>query len=66
MPGDPPNHQAVPMIPKYYHYHTPPKPISTRVRCPVCHEEVYSHAGIHPQCAARRADPPRPKDKAKR
>jgi hypothetical protein len=24
---------------------------------------VYSRAGIHPQCAVRQADPPRPKDK---
>jgi hypothetical protein len=42
------------------HYHTP---LSTRVRCPVCHEAVYSRAGIHPQCAVRQADPPRPKAK---
>jgi hypothetical protein len=41
------------------------QPASTRVRCPVCHEEVYSRAGIHPQCAARRCDPPRPKNKPK-
>jgi hypothetical protein len=46
------------------YYHTPPPPASTRVRCPVCHEEVYSRAGIHPQCAARQCDPPRPKGKA--
>ena len=46
------------------YYHTPPPPVSTRVRCPVCHEEVYSRAGIHPQCAARQCDPPRPKGKA--
>ena len=38
--------------------------VSTRIRCPVCHEEVYSRAGIHPQCAARQCDPPRPKGKA--
>jgi len=48
---------------KYHHYHTPPHPVSTRVRCPVCHEEVYSRAGIHPQCAARRNDPPKVKNK---
>ena len=42
------------------HFHTP---ISTRVRCPVCHEAVYSRAGIHPQCAVRQSDPPRPKSK---
>ncbi len=50
------------MIPKYYH--TPLKPASTRARCPVCHEAVYSTAGIHPQCAVKRADPPRAKVKA--
>lgn len=32
-----------------------------RVRCPVCHEAVYSRAGIHPQCAVRQADPPKAK-----
>jgi hypothetical protein len=42
------------------HLHTP---LSTRARCPVCHETVYSRAGIHPQCAIRQADPPRPKVK---
>ena len=45
-------------------YRNPAQPVSTRVRCPVCHEEVYSRAGIHPQCAARQCDPPRPKGKA--
>ena len=40
------------------YYHTP---ASTRIRCPVCHEPVYSQAGIHPQCAARRAERPGPK-----
>jgi len=42
------------------HRHTPmfdPE----RKRCPVCHHAVYSPAGIHPQCAERLADPPRPK-----
>jgi hypothetical protein len=39
------------------------KPVSTRVRCPVCHEEVYSRSNIHPQCAVRQSDPPRPKTK---
>jgi hypothetical protein len=43
------------------YYHTPPQPESTRVRCPVCHQEVYSRAGIHPQCAVKQSDPPRPK-----
>jgi hypothetical protein len=51
------------MNPKYHHYHTPPQPASTRVRCPVCHEEVYSRAGIHPQCAVRQCDPPKVKNK---
>ncbi len=37
------------------------KPVSTRVRCPVCHQEVYSRAGIHPQCAVRQSEPARPK-----
>jgi len=50
------------MNPKYY-YHTPLKPVSTRARCPVCHETVYSRAGIHPQCAVLQADPPKPKVK---
>ena len=47
------------MTPTYSH--KPPPPASTRVRCPVCHQAVYSRAGIHPQCAVRQADPPRPK-----
>jgi hypothetical protein len=51
------------MSPKYHHYHTPPQPVSTRVRCPICHEEVYSLAGIHPQCAVRQCDPPKVKNK---
>jgi hypothetical protein len=46
-------------------YRTPPPLASTRARCPVCGEAVYSRAGIHPQCAVRRADPPRLKSKAK-
>ncbi len=50
------------MNPKHY-YHTPVKPVSTRVSCPVCHEAVYSKAGIHPQCAVVQSDPPRPKVK---
>lgn len=45
------------------HYHSPVNPSSTRVRCPVCHEAVYSRAGIHPQCAVKRSDPPKPKVK---
>ena len=38
-------------------------PSSNRVRCPVCREVVYSRAGIHPQCAVRQSDPPKPKNK---
>jgi hypothetical protein len=36
------------------HFHTP---VSTRMRCPVCHQPVYSRGGIHPQCAMRQAEP---------
>jgi hypothetical protein len=36
-------------------------PASTRARCPVCNQSVYSKNGIHPQCAMRQAEPPRPK-----
>lgn len=35
---------------------TPHVPISTRARCPVCRQPVYSRSGIHPQCAVRRAE----------
>jgi hypothetical protein len=45
-------------------YHTPPQPASARVRCPVCHEVVYSKAGIHPQCAVRQSEPPKVKNVA--
>ena len=45
------------------HHHSPLAPLSNRLRCPVCHQVVYSRAGIHPQCAVRQADPPRPKRK---
>ncbi len=41
----------------------PITPTSTRARCPVCHEAVYSKGGIHPQCAVKQSDPPRPKTK---
>jgi hypothetical protein len=41
------------------YYHTPAKPVSTRVRCPICHQQVYSRAGIHPQCAARQSESPK-------
>jgi hypothetical protein len=45
------------------HFHTP---ISTRLRCPVCHQAVYSRAGIHPQCAMRQSEPVMPRtDKSK-
>jgi len=46
------------------YYHTAPRPTTNRVRCLVCHEEVYSAAGIHPQCALRQDDPPRLKSKS--
>jgi hypothetical protein len=36
------------------HFHTP---VSTRLRCPICHQAVYSRGGIHPQCAMRQAEP---------
>jgi hypothetical protein len=38
------------------YYHTPPRPVSTRVHCPVCHEPVYSRGDIHPQCAVSQSD----------
>ena len=45
------------------HFHTP---VSTRLRCPVCHQAVYSRGGIHPQCAMRQSEPAMPKiDKSK-
>lgn len=43
--------------------HTPPTSAPSRRRCPVCHEAVYSPAGIHPQCAIRQNDGTRPKPK---
>ena len=46
------------------YYHTPPPPVSTRVRCPVCHEAVYSRGNIHPQCAVHQSEGPEPKGKA--
>jgi hypothetical protein len=39
------------------HFHTP---VSTRLRCPVCHQPVYSRGGIHPQCAMRQSEPALP------
>ena len=50
------------MFPSYRHA---PIVDPNRKRCPVCNESVYSLAGIHPQCAVRQADPPKPKGKAK-
>jgi hypothetical protein len=41
------------------HYHTPIPAGPQRISCPVCHQTVYSRAGIHPQCAMRQAEPPR-------
>ena len=40
------------MFPKYRH-----TPIfdAERKRCPVCRRAVYSLAGVHPQCASKRA-----------
>ena len=40
------------MFPKYRH-----TPIfdADRKRCPVCRRAVYSLAGVHPQCAIKRA-----------
>jgi hypothetical protein len=45
------------------HYHSPAPTSSARTRCPVCREAVYSPAGIHPQCAVRQAESPRPEAK---
>jgi hypothetical protein len=49
------------MNPPYHHIHNPPKPVSTRVRCPVCLEDVYSRGDIHPQCAVLQSESPRSK-----
>jgi hypothetical protein len=57
-PRDELTRKATLMFPGYYH--TPPKPVSTRVRCPVCHQEVYSRAGIHPQCAVKQSESQKP------
>jgi hypothetical protein len=40
------------IFPKYRHA---PIVDPDRKRCPVCHQPVYSLAGIHPQCAIKRA-----------
>jgi hypothetical protein len=47
----------------FRYYHTPPKPVSNRLRCPVCHQDVYSRGDIHPQCAFHREDARKLKDK---
>jgi hypothetical protein len=49
------------MTTKYYH--TPIYPSASRVRCPVCHQAVYSRVGIHPQCAVRLSEPFKRKNK---
>jgi len=43
------------------HVHTPGSAGAQRKRCPVCQQAVYSRAGIHPQCAMKQSEPPRPK-----
>jgi hypothetical protein len=40
------------IFPKYRHT---PIVDPERKRCPICHQAVYSLAGIHPQCAIKRA-----------
>jgi hypothetical protein len=45
------------------HSHAPVAVNPQRKRCPVCHQAVYSLAGIHPQCAMSQSDPPRVKAK---
>jgi hypothetical protein len=42
-------------VPPFRHQHEPVV-VSTRPRCPVCGALVYSPAGIHPQCSAKRED----------
>jgi hypothetical protein len=51
------------MLPRYRHT---PILASDRKRCPVCSHAVYSSAGIHPQCAVRLSDPPKPRGKEER
>lgn len=36
------------------HRHTPIRP--TFRKCPVCHQRVFSAAGIHPQCAVEQQE----------
>jgi hypothetical protein len=40
------------MTPSPYHPVSPSK----RPRCPVCHKDVYSRSGIHPQCAVQQQE----------
>jgi hypothetical protein len=39
-------------------YRKLPLPVSNRIRCPVCHEAVYSRADIHPQGAVHQSEAP--------
>jgi hypothetical protein len=36
-------------------------PSNPRPRCPVCHNPVYSPAGIHPQCAVKAGESTAPR-----
>jgi hypothetical protein len=38
------------------HYRHGPVLDTRRKRCPICHQAVYSLAGIHPQCAIKLVD----------
>lgn len=49
------------MVPRYYH--NPPLPAPARLRCPVCHQAVYSRATMHPQCAVHLSERPEPRAK---
>ncbi|WP_422929883.1 hypothetical protein [Singulisphaera sp. PoT] len=42
------------------HRRNPISAPSSRARCPVCLEAVYSRSGIHPQCALRQAESQKP------
>ena len=55
--------RAILMNPK--HVPTPITGGAQRRRCPVCQQAVYSRAGIHPQCAMKQAEPPRPSGKGR-
>jgi hypothetical protein len=58
-----PHPQGLLMNPK--HVNTPIPAGAQRRRCPVCQQAVYSRAGIHPQCAMKQAEPPRPSGKSR-